>query len=118
MATVPSQALINSCHSSHNQYHLISHVCVTLSPHKGSIHNPRDRNALARAEMKATNYRSDKGQPYICFPIECYFHNAFAVDVFHLGKNRWEVHGALSCVVTAVKFTVGLYGQICKYTNP
>lgn len=29
-ATVPSRSLINSCHWSHNQYPLISHVCVTL----------------------------------------------------------------------------------------
>lgn len=88
MATVPSQSLINSCHSSHNQYHLISHVCVTLSSHKGSTHNPGDRDASARAEMKTTNYWLEEGQPYHCFPIECYFHNAFVVAAFYLWKNQ------------------------------
>lgn len=88
MATVPSQSLINSCHSSHDQYHLISRVCVTLFPHKGSICNPRDRNASGWVEMKATIYRSEKGQPYISFRAECHFHNVFAVDAFHLGKNQ------------------------------
>lgn len=114
MATVPSQSLINSCHSSHNQYHLISHVCVTLFPHTGSIHNPRDRDASARVEMKTTNYWLEEGQPYIHFPIECYFHNAFAVAAFYLWKNQWEVHTAFTCVFTHVEFDVDMYGQICK----
>lgn len=62
MATVPSQCLINSCHSSHNQYRLISRVCVTLSLHRGSICNPRDRNETARVwKWKPQNYRLEKG---------------------------------------------------------
>lgn len=57
MATVPSQCLINSCHSSHNQYRLISHVCVTLSLHMGgSICNPRDS-----FKWKPQNYRLENG---------------------------------------------------------
>lgn len=50
-------------------------------------------------------------------PIEHHFHNVFAVDVFQLQHNRWEVHTALTRAVTAVKFAVDLHGQICKYIN-
>lgn len=120
MATVPSQCLINSCHSSHNQYRLISRVCVTLSLHRGSICNPRDRNETARVwKWKPQNYRLEKGanHTFLSPPVEFYFHNASAVDAFHLRNNRWEVSAALTRVVTAVKTgcgSVGRSGQICK----
>lgn len=42
------------------------------------------------------------------------FHSAFAVDASHLRKNQWEVHTALTGVVTAVNFVVGWPGQIRK----
>lgn len=43
--------------------------------------------------------------------MECYFHNASAVDAFHLQKNQWEVRAELTCVVTAVTFSEGQHGQ-------